>query len=113
MSNLSYGIAATLAACLVAGVVAAQSPPPGRAAISTGETQRGESETSNAAMQALVDAALATPSTTASATLSSTRDVANAPQVISSPPAPDITANRTRFGAPLSRAGRLTRAAGN
>jgi len=56
--------------------------------------------------------AAATPATQAGAPVSATTDASGA-QVVSNGPIPDTRANRAKYGRPMSRAGKMTKPAGN
>jgi hypothetical protein len=56
--------------------------------------------------------AAATPATQAAAPVSATTDAGNT-QVVANAPIPDTPANRAKYGHPMSRAGKMTKPAGN
>jgi len=82
-----------------------QAAPDTSAAPSTGAAMPDNSGAMNAAPGA--SAQVGTPANT------STTVDANGNQVIASQPVPDTRANRAAYGAPLSRAGKRTKPAGN
>ncbi|MFI4974524.1 MAG: hypothetical protein ACHP84_08300 [Caulobacterales bacterium] len=120
MTKIRYALAATLAACLTAGVAAAQSaptpasPPPSSPAAATSDQKLVvPSGQSNNTMQTITDTSVTTPTTPATTIDASATVATGTVQVISNPPVPDTAANRAKYGQPLSNAGRRTKAAGN
>jgi hypothetical protein len=107
-----YRLVASVAACLAAGVAAAQpapAPPPdasGPAAMPSDRATPPQADN-----QAPADA---TPAVSASVNTSVTVDASGARHLlISNAPVRDTPDNRAKYGAPLSNAGRHTQPAGN
>ncbi|MDR3510048.1 MAG: hypothetical protein P4L73_00300 [Caulobacteraceae bacterium] len=112
MSKTRYVLAASAAICLIAGVAAAQTTagtpqPPNDASV----TPTGQGAPLPAAERAPpADSSAAAPTIVGGPIPPG----ANVQYVhVASPPVPDTPENRAKYGAPMSHAGRRTKAAGD
>ena len=121
-----YGLAAAAAACLVGGLAFAETPPSpdtsgppaaGEAAAPADQGQPPAAPPPADQGQAPAAAPMAAPGDQAAPAAtgpeSSAQVAQPGTQVVASQPVPDTPDNRSKYGAPLSRAGKHTKAAGN
>lgn len=112
MFNLRHVFAASVAACLLGGVAAAQptspSPPASGAAPTASQGQSAPAAIDRATEASAMTTEPATATVTATVDANGVRHL-----IIASPPVPDTPENRAKYGQPLSNAGRRTQAAGN
>ena len=116
MVRFRYALAASLAACLVAGAAAAQPDQPTQAP-ATDATRVAPADQTAPTAPAASDAATQASAVTAEpagANVKVTVDETGARHlVISSQPVPDTPDNRAKYGGPLSNGGLKTEAAGD
>lgn len=119
MFRLRYVFAASAAACLVAGVAAAQPAPDAQSPAPDALPPASQSQTTPAAPTATAASDAASQASAAttepsSANVTVTVDASGVRHIlVSSPPVPDTPDNRARYGGPMSHGGQHTQAAGN